>query len=153
MSWNIPELLQSGFFADENLTKKALENTYRQLFPYFLGVYAGQIFNPAPSTSTPTSAAPADDRETIHGIIQTHQERISLSNPMLILSITTISLFTVVIATVYTIQPGKFLIYIPTTLVATIPMVHASRITEELKGMLEMTVEERKVFLMRYNIW
>jgi hypothetical protein len=102
-------------------TTEALENVYTLLFPLFLQTYRQSLFEPVRA---------ADG--ALDGYVLSHQTRMRVSLPMLLLALCILGLFTFVVVATYTVRPGAFLRHMPTTLAATIPYIYASKVGEDL---------------------
>jgi hypothetical protein len=115
-------------------TAKALEEVYRILFPLFLQVYAETLLIPGNGTVT-------------LGNVQTAEDRMTVSFPMFIIGVAILGFFTLVIGITYIIRPGAFMIHIPTTLAATIPLIYASNMADDVAPVRHLTEKQLNDYL------
>jgi hypothetical protein len=120
--------------ANVTATANALEDVYRTLFPLFLQVYAETIFLPGNGTVT-------------LGNVQTAEDRMRISLPMFLIGVAILSFFTLVVGITYIIRPGAFMIHIPTTLAATIPLAYASNMAEDVAPVQHLGKKQLKDYL------
>jgi hypothetical protein len=115
-------------------TAQALEEVYLTLFPLFLQVYADTLLVPGNGTIT-------------LGNVQTAEDRMIVSFPMFIIGVTILGFFTILIGITYIIRPGAFMIHIPTTLAATIPLVYASNMADDLAPVQHLAEKQLNDYL------
>jgi hypothetical protein len=115
-------------------TAKALEEVYRTLFPLFLQVYAETVLLPGNGTVT-------------LGNVQTVEDRMTVSFPMFLIGVAILGFFTVVVGATYIIRPGAFMIHIPTTLAATIPLIYASNLAEAMAPVQHLAEKQLNDYL------
>jgi hypothetical protein len=112
--------LALGVHHNLTATAEALEKVYTMLFPFFMHTYRESLF------------IGDGDRHFLPGHVISVETRMRVSQPMLILAVSILSIFVLVIAAMYIVRPGAFLRHIPTTLAATIPYIYASKVGEDL---------------------
>jgi hypothetical protein len=115
-------------------TANALEVVYRTLFPLFLQVYAETVLLPGNGTVTV-------------GTVQTTEDRMTVSFPMFVIAVAVLGFFTIVVAITYIIRPGAFMIHIPTTLAATIPLIYASNMGDDVAPVQHLTEKQLNDYL------
>jgi hypothetical protein len=115
-------------------TAQALEEVYRTLFPLFLQVYAETVLIPGNGSVT-------------MGNFQTAEDRMAVSFPMFLIGVAILVFFTLVIGITYIIRPGAFLIHIPTTLAARIPLVYASNMADDVAPVQHLVEKQLKDYL------
>ena len=124
-----------SYFADIDVTARAVENVYTELFPRFLQTYSGAFFN---STRELVS---------VPGSIAATKARYRMDDVIFYIVVVLLVGFAGVVMLTYFLRPGRFLDPLPTTLAKTIPLVCNGRLVQDLRPLLEMGPKERERFL------